>query len=73
MNKLYCPACEQALIVRGENPSRRAYCPNCGIILQRQRSVTLSNRGVHAIFYWKVVKNTSGNNIIREYLDLEDK
>ena len=73
MNKLYCPTCGQALTLRGESPSRRAYCTNCGLILQRQRSVTLSNRGVHVTFYWKVVKNTSGNNAIREYLDLEDK
>ena len=73
MSKMYCPTCGQALVLRGESSSCRAYCTNCGLILQKQRSVTLSNRGVHAIFYWKVVKNTSGNNIIREYLDLEDK
>ena len=73
MSKPDCPTCGQALALRGESSSRRAYCKNCGLILQRQRSVMLSNRGVHVTFYWKVVKNTSGNNEIREYLDLEDK
>ena len=73
MNKLYCPACEQAVIVRGESPSRRAYCTNCGIIMQERSSDTTEANGVYTSSRWTVVKHTSGNNAIREYLYLEDK
>lgn len=73
MNKLYCPTCGQALSMRGESPSRRAYCTNCGMIMQEHSSGTIEANGIYTSAYWVVVKNTSGNNAIREYLDLEDK
>ena len=73
MSRLYCLTCGQALAVRGESPSRRAYCTNCGMIMQERSSSTTEAGAAYTSVYWSVVKNTSGNNAIRGYLDLEDK
>lgn len=41
--------------------------------MQEHSSGTIEANGISTSAYWVVVKNTSGNNAIREYLDLEDK
>ena len=41
--------------------------------MQEHSSGSIEANGIYTSAYWVVVKNTSGNNAIREYLDLEDK
>lgn len=57
----YCPICCLAMVVRGQNDALRAYCCNCG-------SIFIQENG-----HWHFVRRTEGNNVIREYLALEDK
>ena len=58
---MYCPTCGNPLAVRGNG--ERAYCCNCGLIFQRVESSKT----------WRCVATTSGNNAIRDYLNMEDE
>ena len=79
MSRVYCPTCGHLLAVRGNG--ERAYCCNCGQIFQRVENKSAriaqshydSEREVKYPKIWRCVATTSGNNAIREYLDLEDK
>lgn len=57
----YCPICCLAMVVRGQNDASRAYCCNCGSIFIQEKD------------HWHFICRTEGNNVIREYLALEDK
>lgn len=82
---MYCPTCGNPLAVRGNG--ERAYCCNCGQIFQRvtiapeaeAKSVRIaqsyydSKREVKYPKIWRCVATTSGNNAIRDYLNMEDE
>lgn len=84
---MYCPTCGNPLAVRGNG--ERAYCCNCGQIFQRitvapeaevgAESVCIaqsyydSKREVKYPKIWRCVATTSGNNAIRDYLNMEDE
>ena len=63
---MYCPKCAGKMVVKGEHGSRRCYCCNCGSILfEIYDAEAPSQRS------WKFTQ-TTGNNSIREYLQLEE-
>lgn len=63
---MYCPKCATTMIVKGEVGSRRCYCYNCGSMFVE----TYDAEAIHQRS-WKFIQ-TTGNNAIREYLQLEE-
>lgn len=64
---MYCPKCATPMIIKGETGSRRCYCCNCGsMFIETYDAEAIRQRS------WKFVQ-TTGNNAIRGYLELEDQ
>ena len=63
---MYCPKCATTMITKGEVGSRRCYCYNCGSMFVE----TYDAEAIHQRS-WKFIQ-TTGNNSIREYLQLEE-
>lgn len=64
---MYCPKCVNKMIIKGERGSRRCYCCNCGSMFFEIYDAEAPGQRS-----WKLTQ-TTGNNSIREYLQLEEE